>query len=109
LGLDIHLPARHFPEPRRTLEAYLRQAYLPYSLRRQGDRRYDFWVPPKGIKKKVILGGFFQLGDDGFTAHFSVGPRFDLSAFLQAFGDQHGVPARNLFRYARVQCSDLVW
>jgi radical SAM superfamily enzyme YgiQ (UPF0313 family) len=116
LGLDVHLPARHFPEPRRTLEAYLRQAYLPYSLRRQGERRagrghrrYDFWVPPKGVKKKVILGGYFELGDEGFTARFDVGPRFDLGAFFQAFGDQHGVPARDLFRYARAQCSDLAW
>ena len=57
----------------------------------------------------MILGGYFELGDEGFTARFDVGPRFDLGAFFQAFGDQHGVPARDLFRYARAQCSDLAW
>jgi hypothetical protein len=89
--LDLHLPADLFEQPRRHLEEYLGEAYVPYSLRRQEAQstdasRYCFNVPAKGRKKKVILGGHFEIDEAGFSASLDVGPRFDLLAFLEQFG-----------------------
>ena len=102
LHLDLHLPAEHFSEPRRTLEHYLRDAYLPYSLRREGNR-YRFDVPNKGLKKKVVLGGWFEASEEGFDASLDIGPRFDLMAFLAGFGEY------GLFRYTKASVSDIEW
>jgi hypothetical protein len=102
LHLDVHLAGELFPEPRRTLEGYLGGAYLPYSLRRE-DGRYRFLIPAKGLKKKVLFDGFFETVQDGFYASLDVGPKFDLMAFLQAFGQ------RNLHRQAEVRVSGIQW
>jgi hypothetical protein len=90
LHLDVHLPARFFPEPRARLEAYLRNAYVPYSLRRDGER-LCFELARKALKKKVLFGGFiepYEEGDDGEGGVFlslDVGHKFDLGAFLETF------------------------
>ena len=104
--LDLHLPATLFEQPRRRLEAYLGDAYVPYSLRRQeaqttGASRYRFDVPAKGLKKRVILGGHFELDETGFSASLDVGPRFDLLAFLEQFGPS------DLLRYAKFAISNI--
>jgi hypothetical protein len=87
LHLDLHLPAAFFPQGRRMLEAYLREAYVPYSLRREtphaeGARRYAFDLPQKGLKKRVLYGGHFEAGEAGLDASLEVGPRLDLLALL---------------------------
>ena len=46
----MHLPGDFFPKPRARLEQYLRAAYLPYSLRREGDG-YRFDLPKKALKE----------------------------------------------------------
>jgi hypothetical protein len=102
LHLDLHLPAEHFSEPRQTLEHYLRDAYLPYSLRREGNR-YRFDVPNKGLKKKVILGGWFEASEEGFDASLDIGTRFDLMAFLAGFGEY------GLCHYTKAGVSDIEW
>ena len=102
LHLDVHLPGDFFPEPRVRLEQYLRSAYLPYSLRREGNgHRFD--LPRKALKKKILFGGSFKTQDEGFFASLDVGPKFDLGAFLRMFG------GRNLFRHARVRVSQIEW
>jgi hypothetical protein len=108
LCLDLHLPATIFDQPRRRLEQYLHDAYVPYSLRRVkahtlGASRYHFDVPGKGLKKKVILGGHFEVGETGFDASLDVGPRFDLLAFLDQFG------RTNLARYTKLRVSSIRW
>jgi hypothetical protein len=90
LGLDLSLPARHFAEPRVHLEQYLRDAYLPYSLRRipcpkEDEACYSFDVPQKGLRKKILWAGTFSLGEAGMEAHLEIGPGFDLSVFLGTF------------------------
>jgi len=104
LHLDVHLPGNLFPEPRARLEQYLRGAYLPYSLRREGTR-YRFDLPRKALKKKILFEGFLETQEEGdsFFASLDVGPKFDLLAFLQTFGEE------NLFRHARVQISRIEW
>jgi hypothetical protein len=104
LHLEVHLPADLFPEPRARLEQYLRSAYLRYSLRREGVR-YRFDLPPKALKKKILFGGSFETreGDQGFLASLDVGPKFDLMAFLGAFGGQ------GLAHRAQVRVSDIEW
>ena len=94
LHLDVHLPGDLFPEPRARLEEYLGGAYLRYSLRREGGR-YRFDLPPKALKKKILLGGFFEVREEGFFASLDVG-KFDLAAFLRTFGPP------NLAHHARV-------
>jgi len=102
LHLDVHLPARLFPEPRARLEQYLRSAYVPYSLRREGERlRFD--LPRKAIKKKILFGGFFEAQEDGFWASLEIGPKFDLAAFLRAFD------GKSLFRHTQVRVSGIEW
>jgi hypothetical protein len=108
LQLEMHLPAVHFPEPRIHLETYLREAYLPYSLRREeplqgGEARYRFDVPSKGLKKKIVFGGAFEIGAQGMDAWLEIGPGFDVLAFLEGFGK------RGLYRQARVHVASVEW
>jgi hypothetical protein len=108
LQLEIHLPARHFPEPRAHLETYLRDAYLPYLLRREeplqgGEARYRFDVPPKGIRKKILYSGAFEIGAQGMDAWLKVGPGFGLLALLEGFGE------RSLCRQAGVHVAGIEW
>ena len=96
-ALDLHLPACHFPNPRRGLEDYLHETYVPYSLRREDAqstdaRRYRFDLPSKALKKKILLGGHFTVDPAGLRARLTVGPRFDLLALLAHFGPPHLVP-----------------
>jgi len=102
LHLDVRLPGDLFPEPRACLEQYLRGAYLPYSLRREGGG-YSFDLPRKALKKKILRGGFFGTREDGFFASLDVGPKFDLGAFLRTFEE------KNLSRHARVRTSEIEW
>jgi hypothetical protein len=102
LYLDLHLPGDLFSEARARLEQYLRGAYVPYSLRREG-AGYRFDLPAKGLKKKVLFGGFLEAREEGFFAGLEVGPKFDLLAFLRTFGQP------NLFHQARVQVSGIEW
>ncbi len=102
LHLDLDLPDAFFPDARARLEQYLRRAYLPYSLRREGSG-YRFDLPPKALKKKILFAGFLETRADGFYASLDVGPRFDLGAFYEMFGQP------NLFRQARVAVSDIRW
>jgi hypothetical protein len=90
LQLDLHLPAQHFDAPRSHLESYLRDAYLPYSLRREpssqeGRSRYRFEIPMKGLRKKILWSGCFDLDSSGMEAHLEIGPGFDLREFLETF------------------------
>ena len=101
LHLEINLADRFFPDARRRLEQYLRDAYLPYSLRRQGEG-YCFDLPKKALKKKILFDGFFEAREEGFSASLQVGPKFDLLAFLRTFG-------QDLERHAQVQVTELVW
>jgi hypothetical protein len=105
MRLDLELPAATFPEPRRALDRYLRDAYVPYSIRREGARgtRYRFDVPQKAIKKRVLYGGSFEGRDDAFHAALDVGAKFDLMAFLEAFD------GRDLHRHAKAHVSCLEW
>jgi hypothetical protein len=102
LRLDAFLPEAFFPEPRLRLEQYLRGAYVPYSLRREGDG-YRFDLPRKALKKKVLFGGFFEAREDGFHASLDIGPKFDVMALLQSFGGE------GLSRHAQVRVSGIEW
>ena len=108
IALELHLPAAHFPEPRVRLETTLREAYLPYTLRREapqgeGEARYRFDVPAKGQKKKILFGGAFEIGARGMDAWLEIGPGFDLLAFLESWGQ------RGLYRQARVHVTSVEW
>jgi len=99
MHLDLDLPTEAFPQPRQTLERYLQQDnYLPYSLRRQNEEgtRYRFEVPAKGVKKKILFEGMFELTERQFHASLEVGVKFDLLAFLGMFG------GRTMHRLARM-------
>ena len=108
LRLRLYLPAAVFETPRRHLEQYLAEAYVPYSLRREevstaGATRYRFDIPAKGLKKKVLLGGHFEIDEAGFEVCLEVGPRFDLLALLERFG------VANPAHYAKLGCADIRW
>jgi len=98
----MHLPGDLFPEARGRLEQYLRGAYVPYSLRREG-AGYRFDLPAKGLKKKVLFGGFLEAREEGFFAGLEVGSKFDLIGFLKGFGEG------DLFRLAGVRVSEVRW
>jgi hypothetical protein len=105
LHLDLHLPTAHYPQGRQMIETYLRDAYVPYSLRREaphaeGARRYAFDVSSKGLKKRVLFGGTFEASEAGLDAELEVGPRLDLLALL-------GGPERVC--YARIEVSEIRW
>jgi hypothetical protein len=107
LGLNLGLPARQFEAPRVHLERYLRDAYLPYSLRRESaegadETRYRFDVPNKGLKKKILWAGTFALSESGMNAHLEIGQGFDLRAFLDGFADR-------AHYYAQIYINDIQW
>ena len=102
LHLDLRLPGGFFPEPRARLEEYLRGAYLPYSLRREGERLV-FDLPAKAPKKRILFGGTIEERGDVFTASLDVGPKFDLEALLRTFGEG------NLSHYAQARVSTIQW
>jgi hypothetical protein len=108
IALEMRLPAAHFPDPRARLETYLREAYLPYSLRREppqgdGEARYRFDVPDKGIRKKILFGGAFEVGARGMEAWLEIGPGFDVLAFLESWAE------RGLYRQAEVHVTGVEW
>jgi radical SAM superfamily enzyme YgiQ (UPF0313 family) len=108
LHLDLGLAATHFDQPRHRLETYLRDAYVPYSLRREdalspGATRYCFQVPEKGLKKKVLFGGYFEVGETGLDAGLEIGPRFDLRQLLEQFGPSYHLS------YAKLRTSHIRW
>jgi hypothetical protein len=108
LRLSLHLPAAQFDAPRQHLEQYLAESYVPYSLRREeastaGATRYRFDLPAKSLKKKVLLGGYFEYSEAGFDACLEVGPRFDLFALLGQFG------LVNSIHYTKLECIDVHW
>jgi hypothetical protein len=100
--LDIFLPGALFPEPRARLEAYLREAYLPYSLRRVGERLV-LDLSAKALKKKILFAGYVEEKETGLVASLDVGPRFDLAGLVATFGD------RNLIRQAQVRALNVQW
>jgi radical SAM superfamily enzyme YgiQ (UPF0313 family) len=108
LHLDVHLPAQFFPEPRARLESYLRSVYVPYSLRREGER-LRFELARKALKKKILLGGFMEPyaegddGEEGLFASLDVGSKFDLGALLGTFD------GKRLALQARVHVSQIEW
>ena len=102
LRLDMHLPGDLFPEPRARLEQHLRSAYLPYSLRREGEQ-LCFDLPKKALKKKILFGGSIETRDGDFFARLEIGPKFDLAAFLRTF------ERPNPFRHAQAHVSGIEW
>ena len=102
LRLDVHLPGDLFPDPRARLEQYLRSAYLPYSLRWEGEQ-LCFDLPKKALKKKILFGGSIETRDGDFFARLEIGPKFDLAAFWRTLGRQ------NLFYHAQARASGIKW
>ncbi len=82
LGLSFPIP---LPTARAALEGYLRGAYVPFSLRREGEG-YGIEVPPRGLKKKVLFGGRLEDQGERTLIVLEVGPKFDLLALLATAG-----------------------
>jgi len=82
LALFLPLP---LPAARAALEEYLRGAYVPFSLRREGEG-YAVDVPARGVKKKVVFGGRLEVSPEGTAFMLEVGPKFDLLALWRAVG-----------------------
>ncbi len=82
LALSLPLP---LPTARAALEGYLRGAYVPFSLRREGEG-YGIEVPPRGRKKKVLFGGYLEGQEERTAVVLEVGPKFDLRALLEMAG-----------------------
>jgi len=106
--LDMHLPAAHFAEARQQLEGYLDDAYVPYTRRREppqlgGEVRYRLEIPEKGLKKRILYGGYMEIGEQGLTAGLEIGPKFDLLGLLERFAPAYHVP------YADLRISQIRW
>ncbi len=84
--VELFLPGLPFAEGRAALEQYLRGAYVPFSLRREGEA-YGLDIPSRGQKKKILFGGRLESRPDGFFAVLEVGPKGDLMNFLRRIGD----------------------
>ncbi|MFL7807671.1 MAG: hypothetical protein AB8I80_03525, partial [Anaerolineae bacterium] len=106
--LDMHLPAAHFAGARRQLEGYLDDAYVPYTRRREppqlgGEVRYRLEIPEKGLKKRILYGGYMEIGEQGLTASLEIGCKFDLLGLLERFAPAYHVP------YADLRISQIRW
>lgn len=85
--LEIFLPGLPFAEGRAALERHLREAYVPFSLRREGEI-YALNVPPRGQKKKILFGGHLESRPDGFFAVLEFGPKGDVQGLLRAMEER---------------------
>jgi hypothetical protein len=106
--LDMHLPAAYFEGARRQLEGYLDDAYVPYTRRREppqhgGQVRYRLEIPEKGLRKRILYGGYMEIGEEGLTAGLEIGPKFDLLGLLERFAPAYHVP------YADLRISQIRW
>jgi hypothetical protein len=106
--LDMYLPAAYFEGARRQLEGYLDDAYVPYNRRREppqlgGEVRYRLEIPEKGLKKRVLYGGYMEIGEQGLIAGLEIGYKFDLLGFLERFAPAYHVP------YADLRISQIRW
>lgn len=102
MRLSLTLPVADFPDAGRRLLDFLRAAYVPCNVRREG-AGYRFDLPAKALKKRVLFQGDYEQSADGFAARLVVGPKFDLHGFLRSFGEP------DLHRLARVAISDVEW
>ena len=100
--LDLVLPVQSFPAFGKQLRDFLRGNYVPVNFRRDGEG-YCLDLPAKSLKKKVVFGGSYVADAAYIQAQLSVGPKFNLVQFLNAFG------GLNHYRLASVAISDLSW
>jgi hypothetical protein len=100
MTIALTLPTARFLDAGQQLRRFLRDAYVPVNVRREGDG-YCFDIPAKALKKKVLFEGEYRQGELSFEARLVVGPRFDLLGYLRSF------PEPGRYREARVEVVDL--
>lgn len=79
--VDVGLHVSSPDEAGSRLSAFLRDAHLPVSIRREG-AGYLLEIRGKGGKREVLTGGTYGVKDNSFSAHLEIGPRFDLQQFV---------------------------
>jgi ferredoxin len=100
--LTLRLPTAHFPRAGRTLIEFLRAAYVPCNVRRQGGG-YILDLPAKALKKRIVFAGRYREGPEETTVELTVSPKFDLLGYLRAF------PESDRHRQARIEVTELAW
>jgi hypothetical protein len=100
--LTIGLPHQHFEAAGVRLLRFLRDSYVACNSRRVG-ARHVLELPKKAIKKKSVFGGEYEESHGWTVMKLSVGPKFDLGAFLSSFG------GRRRHGHAEVAISELAW
>ena len=81
---------------------FLRQSYVPCNVRRTGET-YSLVLPKRALRKKAVFAGEYTELAGSTNLRLTVGPKFDLGAYLGSFG------GRGHHRWAQVAFSDLVW
>ncbi len=98
--LHLTLPTTFFPDAAIRLRDFLREAYLPVNLRRDGES-LCFELSPKALKKRVVLEGRCTQTASAAELLLHVSARFELLAYLRSFGHT------DLYREAQVTVFDL--
>ncbi len=94
LDLRLTLPPAFFPSAHEVLRDFLRAAYVPCNLRRQGEG-WTLDLPTQALKKKVVLAGHYA--PDSGELRLTAGPKFDLRGYLERF------PLPGAWRAARIR------
>jgi radical SAM superfamily enzyme YgiQ (UPF0313 family) len=100
MELALTLPLAHFPDAGPQMRRVLQAAYAPVNIRRT-QSGYQFDIPEKTLKKKILFEGEFMQDEATFSARLIVGPKFELLDYLRSF------PEPERWREARVEVKSL--
>jgi hypothetical protein len=101
--IELTLPSQAFPDVRTGLQGYLRNAYVPVNFRRTQDSgSLVLDLPPRSMKKRIILGGELVEQPTYTDLRLHVTPKFQLMDFLKAISKPEA-----LYRLAGVEVIQL--
>jgi hypothetical protein len=84
LEIELRLPAEFFPDAGNVFQRWLKARRVAFSLRRT-DHGWGLQLDPK--KKTFLMTATWASNGMETCFHLTVGPAFDLAAFLAGFGE----------------------
>ena len=84
--VSFEVPRALAPDARGRFETFLKASPVGFQMRRDGEaRRYD--VPPRELRRRTLFSGRVEETADAIRFRLTVGPKFELRAFLRSLPD----------------------
>jgi radical SAM superfamily enzyme YgiQ (UPF0313 family) len=101
LRVRLDLPAETFGDAPGRLAAFLRDNYAPVTLTGSGGAQ-RLHAAGKAAKKKMLLEGELTTSPAGTRAELLIGPKMELGAWLQSFGER-GAPRQAIAEITAIE------